>query len=388
VNETPVIDSKTTAPSIPEPPPVHILDRLILDTNRDMPLHAQLRRALRVIIDEQCVDGQKFFTEPQLIKFLNVSQSTVRRALLDLTRDGLLDRRVAKGSFVRKLNRKSSTPFTVNVFLPAWNSEFLMRILEALSNECKRADYRFHIHYTHQRESMTKSYRAVESGPEDGGIFLLCNEPRATLDLYESFSERHYRVVNIDSLISGYPGAFIGTSNEDVVQIALDHLQSLGHRRIVFLVNEPEENGNVIDRTQIFERAIAARGLTKSFVFHCGTHHFEDGYVATYRKMRELMAAKPHPTAIFAMSDPGAWAAMKWCAENDISVPGQISVLGFSDDRPSRFTYPALSTIAHPVAEIAQCAMQLLMKPENQRVTRLLTPRLVVRESTGPSPGQ
>ena len=275
------------------PLPSASLDRLILDTNRDMPLHAQLRRALRAIIDEHCVDGQKFFTEPQLIKSLTVSQSTVRRALLDLTRDGVLDRRVAKGSFVRKVSRKSTTPFTINVFLPAWNSEFLMTMLEALSNECKKADYRFHIHYTQKGESMARSYRAVESGPEDGGIFLLCNEPRATLDLYESFSERHYRVVNIDSYIAGYPGAFVGTSNEDTVRIGLDHLQELGHKRIVFLVNEPEENGNVIERTGIFERAIAERGLTESYVFHGGGHHFEDAYMVAYRKMRELMSRKP-----------------------------------------------------------------------------------------------
>lgn len=388
MNELTALESKRPSANIPNPPSVDFLDRLILDANRDMPLHAQLRRALRVIIDEHCVDGQKFFTEPQLIKYLNVSQSTVRRALLDLARDGLLDRRVAKGSFIRKLNRKSTIQYTVNVFLPEWNSEFLMTILEALSNECKRLEYRFHIHYTHQGEDTAKSYRSVEDGPEESGIILLSNEPRATLDLHESFSERHYRVVNIDSFIRGYPGAFVGTSNEDVVRIGLDHLQSLGHRRIMFLINEPEEHGNVIERTQLFEKETAARGLTESSVVHCGTHHFEDGYVAAYRKMPEIMAITPRPTAIFAMSDPGAWVAMKWFAENSIKVPGQMSVLGFSDDRPSRFTYPALTTIAHPVAEIARNAIQLLAKSENQRVTRMLTPELVVRESTGPAPSQ
>jgi DNA-binding LacI/PurR family transcriptional regulator len=102
--------------------------------------------------------------------------------------------------------------------------------------------------------------------------------------------------------------------------------------------------------------------------------------------MPEIMAMKPRPTAIFAMSDPGAWVAIKWCAENDIKVPDQISVLGFSNDRPSQFTYPALTTIAHPVAKIAQCAIQLLSKPGPQRVTRMLTPELVLRESTGPAP--
>ena len=365
---------------------MEFLDRLILDDNRDMPLHAQLRRALRAVIEEHCVEGQKFFTEPQLIKSLNVSQSTVRRALLDLARDGLLDRRVAKGSFVRKAQQKSTAQFTVNVFLPEWNSEFLMTILEALSNECERSEFRFRIHYTHKGEDTAKSYRAIEEGPRESGIVLLANEPRATLDLHESFSERHYRVVNIDSFIRGYTGAFVGTSNEDVVQIALDHLRSLGHRRIAFLVNEPEEHGNVIDRTQVFERGIAARGLAEASVIHCGTHHFQDSYAGTYRKMPEIMAMDPLPSAIFAMSDPGAWAVLKWCAENDIKIPEQLSVLGFSDDRPSRFTHPALTTIAHPVAEIAQCTMQLLVKPEHQRATLLLTPSLVVRESTGPVP--
>lgn len=380
-----VADQQESSDSL-KPPPISYLDRLILDANRDMPLHAQLRRALRLIIDEQCVDGQKFFTEPQLIKYLNVSQSTVRRALLDLTRDGLLDRRVAKGSFVRKTPRKGIAQFTVNVFLPEWNSEFLMTMLEAISHECKKAEYKFQIHYTHQGENTAQSYRAVEGKPEESGIVLLSNSPRATMDLSESFIERHYRVVNIDSYIPDYPGAFVGTSNTDTVRIAFDHLQNLGHKRIVLCINEPEESGNVIDRTQVFEKMAAERGLTEARVFHCGIRHFEDSYLATYRKMEELMALSPKPSAIFLISDPGAWAALKWFAEKNIRVPQEISVLGFSDDRPSRFTHPALTTIAHPVAEIAQTAIQLLTKPEHQRVTRFLTPELVVRESTGPAP--
>ena len=85
------------------------------------------------------------------------------------------------------------------------------------------------------------------------------------------------------------------------------------------------------------------------------------------------------------MSDPGAWAVIKWCAENNIDVPTQLSVLGFSDDRPSAFTYPALTTIAHPVPEIARTAMEMLTTSDQQRGTKMLTPHLVIRESTGPA---
>lgn len=364
--------------------PASWLKRIILDPQGDMPLHAQLRRSLRSIIEEQCVHGQKFFTEPQLIERLGVSQSTVRRALLDLTREGLLQRRVAKGSFVQKEPAGATKVFTVHVFLPEWNSEFLMGLLEMLAGGCQQLGHRIQIHYTHQGEK--SAYDCIADPAEAAGVILLSNEPHATLDLYQAFSARGYRTVNIDCRIENYPGAFVGTSNAAVVKLALDHLTALGHQRITFLINEPEEHGNVLLRTSHFQEEVMARALSKARVFHCGTHFYEDGFQATYRKMPELMRSQPTPTAIFAMSDPGAWAALQWFAEQGIRVPEDISVIGFSDDRPSRFTRPALTTIAHPVAEMAKTALEYLQSPEHQHRSCLLKPQLIVRDSTGLAP--
>jgi LacI family transcriptional regulator len=98
------------------------------------------------------------------------------------------------------------------------------------------------------------------------------------------------------------------------------------------------------------------------------------------------MALNPAPTAIFAFDDLGAWAALKWCSDNGLSVPKDISILGFANDKPSAFTHPALSTIAHPIAEIASTAVDLLTLRGETKQTRLLLPSLVVRESTGPVP--
>lgn len=386
----------TTAPSREstsgrgtETAPLELLDRLILGTDRDMPLHAQVRRALRRLIDEHFVEGQKFFTEPQLIERLKVSQATVRRALLDLSRDGLLERRVAKGSFVRKSNRDGGKRFTVHGIVPEWNSEFLMTMLETLSAQCRQHGFEIHLHYTHKGDKAADIFRAIAVGEGDAGnhgVVLLANEIRPTVELYNALSERGIRVVNIDSLIPGYRGPFVGTSNRDVVEIGLDHLTGLGHRAIVFLINEPEEHGNVVERTQMFEQAIAARGLTEARVVHCGVRFFEGSYEAAYRKMPDVMNAGP-VTAIFAMSDPGAWGAIKWLRENGIKVPAQVSVLGFSDDRPSRYMHPALTTIAHPIEEIAARAIQELISTGPSEEPVFLTPKLIERESTGPAPG-
>ena len=131
-----------------------------------------------------------------------------------------------------------------------------------------------------------------------------------------------------------------------------------------------------------FEEITAAGGLAEAVVVHCGTKPFEDSHDAAYRQIDKLLAVNPRPTAIFTVSDAGAWAALRRLSELGISVPQEISVLGFSDDRPSRFMHPALSTIAQPVAEIARRAIEMLV--ENQPGTRVefMPPSLVIREST------
>ncbi len=375
-----------SAVSSPENPsetlPLSLLNRVILDASGDLPLHAQLRRGLQSIIEKRCDDGQKFYTEPQLIQHLRVSQSTVRRALLDLAREGLLLRRVAKGSFVRKRTPVVAQAFTVNVFLPEWSSGFLVAMLKAFYTECKRKNWRMRSLHTHQGDNFAENHRMVEGKPEQQGIILLANESSLTLGLTDFFHQQSYQVVNIDCLIPDYPGPFVGTDNQAVVQIALDHLVGLGHERIAFFINEPEEHGNVIERARLFEEEAARRGLTRARVFHCSTHFYEDSYEAAYRKMPELMNGPHRPTAIFAMSDPGAWAALKWLAEKRIKVPEEVSVLGFSDDRPSRFTHPGLTTIAHPVGEIAATALRLFTEPPDAEARYFLPPRLVLRDST------
>ena len=362
--------------------PLSLLGRVILDASGDLPLHAQLRRGLQAIIEKRCDDGQKFYTEPQLIQHLKVSQSTVRRALLDLAREGLLHRQVAKGSFVRRRTHAAAQDFTVNVFLPEWSSGFLVAMLKAFSAECKRKNWRIRSLHTHQGDDSAESHRMVEGKPDQEGIVLLANESGLTLGQTEFFQRNSYRVVNIDCLIPGYPAAFVGTDNHAVVRLGLDHLAGLGHERIAFFINEPAEHGNVIERTQFFEQETARRGLTRAHVFPCRTPFHEDSYEAAYRKMSELMHGSHRPSAIFAMSDPGAWAALKWLAEKRIRVPEEVSVLGFSDDRPSRFTYPGLTTIAHPTGEIATTALRLFTEPTGAEARYFLPPRLVLRDST------
>lgn len=376
-------------------PSVDVLQSSIIDAGNNLPLHAQVRRALRQALDEHFEDGQRFWTEAVLIKQLKVSQVTVRRALSDLSSEGVLDRQVAKGTFVRKgapnakpQNARTHAAFKVGVFLPEWDSPVLAGMLEHLNEVCWEKGCRLQVFHTRKGQKVSDAYHTLDFPPQEGGVILYGNMRRATCELYEAFQTRGYRTVNIDECMDDYPGAYIGVDNALGMKLGVEHLMALGHRRILLMVNEPEENSSIVARIQAFE-AVCERLQVQSTIFHCGTKSFESSHQTAYRKMEELWAMKPHPTAIFAVSDSGALAAMRWFAERDIRVPRDVSLLGFDNDPASSIVHPGLSTFAPPALEMARHAVETLMRENTQTASKgnvlQFPPRLIVRGSTAAS---
>ena len=370
-------------------PSVDVLQSSIIDAGNNLPLHAQVRRALRHALDEHFEDGQQFWTEAVLIKHFKVSQVTVRRALSDLSSEGILHRQVAKGTFVRKglqnLSVKKAA-FKIGVFLPEWDSPVLSGMLEHLNEACWEKGCRLQVFHTHKGQKVSDAYHTLDFSPQEGGVVLYGNMQRATRELYEALQMRGYRTVNIDECREDYPRDYIGADNVLAMKLGLEHLTQLGHQRILLMVNEPEANSVIVARREAFE-ALCQQLNVESTVFHCGTRSFESSHQMAYQKMEELWAMRPHPTAIFAVSDSGALAAMRWFAEREIRVPRDVSLLGFDNDPASSIVYPGLSTFALPTSEMAHHAVAILTqehtraKSEKKRASQFV-PRLIVRGST------
>ena len=172
--------------------------------------------------------------------------------------------------------------------------------------------------------------------------------------------------------------------NEHGIRLGLEHLLTLGHRRITLLVNEPPLRGNTRARVGSFRACARAHALREARVASCDAP--VRGDAAIRARVRALLAAPRRPTAIFTVSDSGAWMVLKCLAEQGVRVPEEISVLGFDDDRASAFMQPSLSTLAQPIEAIARRAVDLLVQDLPPSGTELLAPALVVRESTGPAP--
>jgi LacI family transcriptional regulator len=116
-------------------------------------------------------------------------------------------------------------------------------------------------------------------------------------------------------------------------------------------------------------------------------YSFESGVACA----EALLARRPRPTAIFASNDEMAVGLYKAAYRFNISVPEELSVIGFDDSPVSTRLSPALTTIHLPIRHIARLAASKLI-PSGSRdqaeagSTSRIVPHLVVRESTQPPP--
>ena len=106
-----------------------------------------------------------------------------------------------------------------------------------------------------------------------------------------------------------------------------------------------------------------------------------------YEAANRLLAADP-PSAVFACNDMMGIGVLRAAAERQIRVPEQLSVIGFDDVQMSRYVYPSLTTVGQSIVQLGETAAELLLRriatPQLPIDQRIVTPSIVLRESTAP----
>ncbi len=171
-------------------------------------------------------------------------------------------------------------------------------------------------------------------------------------------------------------------------RLVAEHLLQLGHRQCAVILPAPHHS----PRFQGFQEALAAGGaaLAPAFIQGCAEDTIQGGYDAT----QALLALPTRPTAIFATNDLLAIGAMDAIIDRGLRVPADLSVIGFDDIHLASQVRPSLTSVALPRKELALRAVDLLMQyienkdpaPAPQQL--VLTPHLVVRQSTAPPAGR
>jgi len=168
--------------------------------------------------------------------------------------------------------------------------------------------------------------------------------------------------------------------------LAAHHLLSLNHREIV-LVNGPEKIDLFRLRRQGFESAIEDHPWVRMRSIDA-----ENTVEGGYRAVKGLLEESEHSmSALFCGTDYLAVGAIRALSEAGLSVPEDVSVVGFDGLSIGEFVQPPLTTIEQPMYDIGYLACkrlhQLLSSDAMMNPTLLLEPKLVVRKSTAPWPG-
>jgi len=342
----------------------------------------------REIEDGAWAEGEQIQSEQVIAKRFGVAYMTARQAVSSLVAEGVLERIARKGTFVAAA-RPDAPSLTISqnpdrlkfVLLieggkTSLDPYYLPPIIGAFEEEVKA--------YGHD-VSIYDYSRAILDGLISREALVCCvllSEPEV---LYANLlRERGNRVFAINRCRAGGGVFFVAPDNVGGAEAAVEHLIGLGHRRIGFVRGLPE-NIDGADRRQGYLQAMRRHGLNPGP--EDGDHFVE---VIGHEAAQRMLALPEPPTAIFCASDLSAIGAMKAVAEAGLSVPHDVSVVGFGDFPVARFLHPGLTTVRLPLASLGGTAAREMLKlASGEELGEIILPcELVVRDTTARPVGE
>jgi len=176
----------------------------------------------------------------------------------------------------------------------------------------------------------------------------------------------------------------ISFDNYAAGRLAMEHLLDLGHKQIGLICGRTDVNDRALERRTAYEDALRERGIAlEPVLIFERDFEFIEGKVA----MRRMLEGPIRPTAVFAANDIQAIGAIAECRESGLSIPDDISVIGFDDLPVAEFIAPKLTTIRVPAQRMGHVAASHLVQMIKANVipqSEILPVELMIRGTTKP----
>ena len=217
-----------------------------------------------------------------------------------------------------------------------------------------------------------------------GRVGLIMVTSRLSSEQHKRLQEADLPLVLIDPINPVDPSLpSVGATNWQGAMSAVQHLLELGHRRISMLrgyeclVDDARYHG--------YLAALSGYGIAVDEVL-IGRANFRFEPAVTVAE--EILGSPSPPSAVFAANDLEALGVMEAARRSGLSVPGDLSVVGFDDSMYASASSPQLTTVRQPFVQMGEVAYQLLsdqMEGRDPAAVRVeLAATLVIRESTAP----
>jgi len=230
-----------------------------------------------------------------------------------------------------------------------------------------------------------------EAKEKEGINFLISRNCDALIVHLEAVSDEFLRqqmggntpIVVVNRDIEGLEDYCISLDNERGGYAATRHLLEMGHRNIAY-ISGPLTWGDAQDRLAGHKRALADFDVPFDESLMIEGNYLVPG---GYRAMQQLFERDVTMTALVCANDEMAVGAMDVIRERGMSIPGDISVVGFDNVRWAPFLSPKLTSVNYPVREMGRMAAQRVLEfvygENGLEIKTFFEPELIVRESTG-----
>lgn len=262
----------------------------------------------------------------------------------------------------------------------AYADLFIQDVMQGISNVIRENGYQL-LFIPLPPEDKESSYGKLINERHVDGL-IVSGPTDQDYELVEVFNEGAKIVLM--GKIRGSKIPFIDIDNIKSAELATSHLVSLGHKDIAMITNASLNYDSSKDRYEGFRNVLKKNNiaLREEWVF-LGDRTPESGYEA----MRQLLAQKSQPSAVFIASDTVALGAMNACYEKNLKVPDELAIVGFDDIALARYVIPPLTTIHLPAYSLGLGAASMLIQQLNDEFIEsneiILQTKLVIRESSG-----
>ena len=319
-----------------------------------------------------------------------VSKKTVSRVinksplLSEKTREHV-EKVIAEIGFVPNLQARAlalSRNFIIAAIHDNPNAQFLVNVQKGILDGIAGSEFGLMVQPVDRNAAtVVDDIRAFLERHKPYGVVLLppISEDDAIAKVCEDFGCGYVRMGSVKLDEARHT---VSSNDREAVREAVAYLIGKGHRRIG-LIEGPEGFTSPRERRAGFEEALSAAGLAlETALVRAGSYTFESGVEAG----QSLLSMAERPTAIFASNDEMAIGAMIAARRSGLTIPDDISIVGFDDTPLSSHVWPALTTVHWPIVAMAKSAARKLIAPDDKELAErwLLKSELIERASVVP----
>ncbi|QNI30252.1 LacI family DNA-binding transcriptional regulator [Alloacidobacterium dinghuense] len=278
--------------------------------------------------------------------------------------------------YARSLRRKQS--FSVGVLVPELSDGYSVLVMDGIEEVLVEEGY-FYLTASHRRKAdLIEEYPRLLMDRSVEGFIAIDTALQHSLPLPVIAVAGHKKIEGVTSITLDHKRA---------AELALHHLYQLGHRQIAFMRGQTFSSDSE-DRWNSFMSVARKLGLEVPPELTVQLEVNVSSPELGYPVVQQLLAQNRPFTALVSFNDVAAIGAIRAFRDHGLSVPEDVSIVGFDDIQGAAYHNPSLTTIRQPLHTMGINAARFLL----QRIQGLkdypehiaIVPELIIRESTCP----